>query len=71
MVVGTTTMALQETRMVCGGSVGSRDNYHGLTGKKHSFWWRWWWKIQLQWHHRTVACFVEVVVVIGATAMAL
>ena len=34
VAVETATMALQDKRMVCAGSGGSRDSYHGLTGQK-------------------------------------
>ena len=33
VAVETTTMVLQDNRMVCAGSGGSRDHYHGLTGQ--------------------------------------
>ena len=34
VAVETTTMVLQDNRMVCAGRGGSPDSYHGLTGQK-------------------------------------
>ena len=38
VVVETTTMAVQDSSIICEGSRSRRDNLHGLTRQRHGLW---------------------------------